>query len=439
MHHEDEIHSSREVRTAEMAVPTDPGWRQAIIPVAITLAVQSLISMTAVSLPVFMPVAAGELGFSPSYIGLFVTLIYVGATISSPVSGYFIDRFGPIGVSQLCLLLSAAGLAVVSLASIPWMVLGALIIGLGYGPVTPASSYLLSRTTPARIMAMVFSIKQTGVPLGGAMAGAFVPHLVIYFGWRASLWVVGACSLFLMILAWPFRKYYDRNRGKNARLSWSHLFAPLKMVFLHSGLRQIGAASFFYASMQLCLISFLVAYLTADAGMTLILAGIMLSAAQTSGIVGRIIWGALADRYNNPRLVLGVLGVAMAVGAVSTAMFSGGWPHWAVLLGCVVFGAAAIGWNGVYLAEVARLVKAEEVAAATGGSLFVTFSGVLLGLPIFSVIVDSTGSYPAGFVIAGVCSAICGTVLCFSAPSVKKRGKQSRNRETGDQSRPSGP
>jgi MFS family permease len=67
---------------------------------------------------------------------------------------------------------------------------GAFIMGLGYGPVTPASSHLLARNAPLGIMALVFSIKQTGVPLGGAMAGAIVPHLVIFCGWRRTALLV---------------------------------------------------------------------------------------------------------------------------------------------------------------------------------------------------------------------------------------------------------
>jgi len=63
---------------------------------------------------------------------------------------------------------------------------GTLIMGIGYGPVTPASSHLLVRTKPYSMMSIVFSIKQPGVPRGGAMAGAVAPHLGIFCGWKMS-------------------------------------------------------------------------------------------------------------------------------------------------------------------------------------------------------------------------------------------------------------
>jgi MFS family permease len=165
MHQADDSLPLAEVEFIETPAPGAWGERLSILPIAITLAVQALVSMTAVAVPVFMPVVAGELQYPASYVGIFVTIIYLGATLAAPVSGYFIDRFGAISVSQICLFLCALGLALFTCASIPWMVSGALIIGFGYGPVTPASTHLLVRTTPVSLIAMVFSIKQTGVPM----------------------------------------------------------------------------------------------------------------------------------------------------------------------------------------------------------------------------------------------------------------------------------
>jgi MFS family permease len=186
------------------------------------------------------------------------------------------------------------------------------------------------------------------------------------------------------------------------------------MTMTHPGLRRIVIASFFFSTMQLCLISFIVTYLIKDVGVTLIEAGIVLSTAQASGIIGRIVWGALADRWVKPRLMLGILGIAMAAGALSAAVFSPQWPYPAILIVCALFGAAAIGWNGVYLAEVARVATLEHAGAATGGSLFFTFCGILFGLPAFSLIVERADSYPFGFGIMAAVTFACGAVLSFS-------------------------
>jgi MFS family permease len=399
------------------AAPMPPTRSGVILPVALTLAVQALVSMSTVAIPVFMPVAAGELNLPPSYVGIIMSLVYLGATVCAPVSGYFVDRFGAIGLSQICLILTALGLGAVSIPTIPTVIAGTLLMGIGYGPVTPASSHLLVRTTPYSMMSVVFSIKQTGVPLGGALAGAIVPHLVAFFGWKlAALWV-GAGGILLCIGLSPFRKRFDRERTHSSRLSWKNAGQAIRMTMRQPELRQIVIASFFFSTMQLCLVSFIVTYLIAHVGMTLVQAGMALSVAQGCGIIGRIMWGALADRLVKPRLMLGLLGIAMTAGALAAAAFEPHWPYPAVLIVCAVFGAAAIGWNGVYLAEVARVATTEHAGEATGGSLFFTFLGVLLGLPAFSLIIDMTGSYALGFGIAAMATLACGAVLAFSRAS----------------------
>lgn len=384
---------------------------------ALTLAVQAAVSMSAIAVPVLMPVASGELNVPPSYVGIFMSLIYLGATASAPLSGYFVDRFGPIGVSQACLGLTALGLGAVAIPSVPMVAAGTLLMGVGYGPVTPASSHLLVRTTPYAMMSVVFSIKQTGVPLGGALAGAIVPHLVAHFGWKLSAICVGALCVALGLGLQPFRKRFDRERSRLSRLSWKNVSRAIEITMLQPGLRQIVLSSFFFSTMQLCLVSFIVTYLIEAVGMTLVRAGIVLSAAQASGIIGRVVWGALADRLVKPRRLLGFLGIAMAAGALSAAAFSPQWPYAAILTVSALFGAAAIGWNGVYLAEVARVATPEHAGTATGGSLFFTFLGILLGLPAFSLIIDLSDSYAVGFGVAAAATLACGAVMAFSQPS----------------------
>ena len=63
----------------------------------------------------------------------------------------------------------------------------------------------------------------------------------------------------------------------------------------------------------------------------------------------------------------------------------------------LLFGATAIGWNGVYLAEVSRLAGEAEASRATGGSLAITFAGVVATPPIFGALAVATDSYEIGF------------------------------------------
>ena len=52
---------------------------------------------------------------------------------------------------------------------------------------------------------------------------------------------------------------------------------------------------------------------------------------------------------------------------------------WLLLAVIGLFGASAVGWDGVYLAEVARQAPPSQASVVTGGTLFITFRGVVLG------------------------------------------------------------
>src|SRR3546814_7629105 len=117
-----------------------------------TLAVQSLVAMCPLTLPAVAPAVADSLGISTTYLGLYIAFAYIGAMASSLLAGGFVRRFGAIRASQIGLLLCAAGVAISVLPSPISMAIGAVLIGLGYGPITPASSHLLARSTPAHRM-----------------------------------------------------------------------------------------------------------------------------------------------------------------------------------------------------------------------------------------------------------------------------------------------
>ena len=179
-------------------------------------------------------------------------------------------------------------------------VVGAILLGAGYGPVTPASSHILARSTPPQRLSLVFSLKQTGVPLGGALAGA---------------------------------------------------------------------------------------------------------------VVARVGWGVIADRWGRPMRLLGLVAIAMGAAAVATGQFTPQWPLAAVALACAAFGATAIGWNGVYLAQVARLAPPGKAGDATGGSLVFTYAGVLFGPPAFTLLVGGGVSYASAYVMLAMPAVACGLWL----------------------------
>lgn len=375
-----------------------------------TLAIQALATLMVLAPPVFAGLAAPAFGVSADHIGVFTAVVYAAAVLSTGMSGGPVRRYGAIRVSQAALLIGAAGLALLASASIWLGLIGAVFIGVGYGPMTPASSHLLIRQTPPARRALVFSIKQTGVPLGGVLAGLAVPPLAIPFGWRGAALAVAAVSAVLAIVCEPLHKSLDDDADPSAA-GGSHIVAAVNMVLGEPVLRRLALASLSYSAMQLCVSAFVVNFLTGRAGMALVAAGVVMAVLQAAGIAGRILWGWTADRLLSARQVLSLLGLAIGATGALLALVGPGWPLALVLIVAAALGAVALGWNGVFLAEVARLAPTGSAGMATGGALALTFVGALLGPPIFGAIIDATGSYRVAFFIAAAAAALSGIAI----------------------------
>jgi len=366
----------------------DRSW----LTLTVTTAIQALVSMAALTMPVLASLIGASMGISSTIVaGALAAVVYLGAMLGTLLAGAMVQRWGAVRTSQLGLVLCAAGLG---LASAGWMsmaFMGAFVIGLGYGPITPASSHLLVRSTAPRHMSLVFSIKQTGVPLGGLLAGALAPALGLLMGWRATLVALAVPCLVVAFASQGLRARLDRDSNPNAAMKWRRVFEPVGMVMKVAPLRRLALCSLLFTGAQLSVTAYSVVYLHEVLGVGLVEAGLMLSVAQCGGIMGRIGWGYASDAWMGARITLMVLAAVMASGALGMALLTVGSPAWVMTTVMLCFGAAAIGWNGVYLAEVARSAPKGLAAAATGGTLFFTFFGNVIAPLVLSGVVYALG------------------------------------------------
>jgi nitrate/nitrite transporter NarK len=211
------------------------------------------------------------------------------------------------------------------------------------------------------------------------------------------------------------RAVYDSGRDRSRRLFAPGLLAgPLRLVLSDPALRRLALASCAYSGMQVTFTAFLVTYLHDGLGMPLVLAGAVLSAAQACGVGGRVLWGIVADRFVPPHRVLGGLGLGMTASALVTAAFTPAWPLAAIVAVCMVYGGTAVAWNGVFLAQVARLSPPGKAGEVTGGSTFLTFGGVVVLPAAFSAVTSASGSYVFGFAAAAALTLVS-SIACFRA------------------------
>ena len=378
---------------------------------AVTFGIQAALAAGIYAPPTLAPSAHAELGVRASAVGLFTALSYLCAALSSALGGPLIARLGPMRVSQICLGLCALGLFAVATAWLPLVLVGAILIGMAYGPATPASSQILVALTPARLRATILSLKQTGVPAGGVAVGAFVPAIASSLSWRGAVVALGLVCTVLALGCEAVRERLDASGG---RASPRHTFDPLEPLRLareDARLRQLASVAFLYSGAQLCFATYLVVYLVEVGQVSLYVAGAGMSMFMLGGIVGRILWGALADATRQGRKVLAGLGAGSGLMALTLIGLTPGWSRGVALVACVLCGITAIAWNGVQLAEVARRAPEGRIAAATGMSMVFSYLGVVVAPLLFWLLHTLTGTYAAGFALSASFSFLGAIVL----------------------------
>ena len=190
---------------------------------------QSFVTIGKVLPAILAPAIFDDLLINPSWLGVYVGIISIVALTVQVGCGSFIIRYGSLRISQISLLLTGIGLALAAPGFTYLMILSAVAIGASASS-TPASSHLLGRYSPTQYAPLVFSIKQTAVPLGLLSAGLLGPFLTEAYDWRVALLAVaGACVVFTITLE-ILRAKFDEDRDERKKIQLSDFRGTVTLV-----------------------------------------------------------------------------------------------------------------------------------------------------------------------------------------------------------------
>ena len=391
------------------------GAMPAILPRAIAMMalLQALVALAIFSISVTAPVT----GLTVQSVAYFQALLCVVAATMSLLSGKLCSRFGPIRVAQGCALAVAAGALLLAGASVVqltlgWLLCAAVLFGLAFGPETPASSAFLSPLTPPARRPLVFSIRQTGNQIGAIFGSLLLPGLAIV-AVPSAFGLVAAMALLACYLLGTMRRH--ESPASDSRAASTRVLDGWRRIWADPGLSLLAIPVFAFAAMQICLNSFLALHAVRAWGWSPVQAGMLLALAQGGGLIGRLLWGALASHYSTARAWLAGIGAGMSacallIGVVGMDGANVNMPGLLVL--AFVFGLTASGWNGVLLAEVARLSPGFE-AANTGALLTLSYVGLVLG-PLAYWLTVSPATPGGGFIALAVAGLVGTLSLCFT-------------------------
>jgi len=252
------------------------------------------------------------------------------------------------------------------------------------------------------MMSLIFSIKQTGVPVGGALAGVLVPPLVLAFGWRWGAFFAGCAFLVICI---PLSLKVIRapenlglepdgnapppsdslatarwSRAESADVSAAEALKTVAFWYLaFSMLVRVGTQS----TMMVHFIPIMV-----WKGITQERAALLLSAFALLNLMFHFLLGWIADRVNKPRLLS--LWMFLPVSAIFVLI--AGESSWTLWLFAVLYSALDAAFP-VTWAISGDFFGRRHFATIRGNMTFFYMWGSAFGPVIAGYVYDQTQSY----------------------------------------------
>ncbi len=386
----------------------------AVVTLAHALGAFSILSVAPLS-----PFLLDSFHLSRTQAGLFLPAIYLGGVLMSLPAGWLTDRLGVrltlvIGQGITGVMFGLAGLGLGFPALLAILFLG----GFGWAVLNPATGKAIVEWFAPRERGLAMGVKQTGLTLGGIAAALLLPPLALVTGWRRALEVAASTSLLsaaLVGLAYRTprtqRRETPADRPRLAEIA-TFLGRPGLLVVFGCGLALSIAQS--------SVLAYLVLYAKDALGVSVVGAGRLLALAQAGGTGGRLWWGIVSDWLFGGRRRPGLIITAL-VGAAMYAIFAGGLvsPRLAIPL-AVAAGGGAFGWVGLYFALVAEIGGVRYAGSLTGVAVAFAWSGVLVGPPIFGLILDATGSYTLPWLVLSTNGLLVAMALSRLRPLVQR-------------------
>jgi MFS family permease len=405
------------------------GWRAIMLIATFAMLFQQAFSYVCqMVLPILADRIAQDFGISRGWLGLYLFIQNLVAIVAAIGCGGFILRYGPLRVSQWALFSMATSLLLIATGWLWIYPLGAILLGAA-SMSTPASSHILARVCPPRLAPLVFSIKQTGVPVGSLIGGLLVPALLgfvfysaavgrtIRLGTYGSAFAIALIVFAVAIALQPLRAYFDRERDPRSRLAISDLSQTLRLVLTNYPLRDIAFSAFAFGGLQSMFAGFFILYLIDGLGYSETEAGTIFALSSLSAIVGRILWGILGGAWVSARALMAGIGLFAAIAALLMAMIDRSWSAGGITAVAVLYNVTALSWHGILLAETARLAPPDKVGGVTGGVLAFTSVAMMIYPAVYGGLLAYTGSYAIGFALGALPALLAFGI--FSRPPVE--------------------
>jgi len=303
---------------------------------------------------------------SDAAVGILAGLSNIATIFGLFVIGRILDHRGergPITVGLFILSLAAIIMAV----SPDYLVFGfaMMLIGVGYVPIQPGGTKAVLGWFPPGSHGWVVGVRQSALPLSGALIAYFLPRELTAMGWRTSALLIAAFLTFICSLFWS--SYRNYNAAQSSLAAKGSLYKSAKKIMQTPGFSSATILGISLVSIQTTISIFWVIYLQRKAALSLAPAADDFFRIQIAGAAGRIIlsWAA-SHFYQGPRrtVILCCVGVAFLLPLTMVPLVASCFPArvgFGILIGFFVFG-----WYGPWVTWLAELTPPQGVGEMLG-------------------------------------------------------------------------
>jgi MFS family permease len=377
----------------------------------IALLAQITVSMVTQGVPILAPFLQADLGLTRGQVGLFNSAIMAGSLVSMFAAGWVVDvrgeraalMWGNLLVGVFCVTVAATQSFLTALLAL-------FAAGMGASFPTPAGSKAVMSWFPVAKRGMAMGVRQTGIPIGGALAAASLPAIAALMGWRIAVVVSGMTCFMAVVVCWFGYRSPDHTPGGHAAVV-PRKKQPLRAI-LTKDIALLGAAGALLPLGQFALLTYLALYLQETQRIAVTTTATLLVGAQIAGAAGRILWGIWSDRWfrqqRKPALVWA--NALAASGSLVLGWLPHGVPFWIISLVVLVYAFNTIGWHGSWIAMLAEIAGPDKQGRTLGMAMTLMYPGIIALPPLFGLLVDYTHSWRLAWSAAAAVLAV-GTAL----------------------------
>ena len=345
------------------SLPRAPGFRGWRI-VWVAFAAQAFaVGFTIIPYGLFTPSIEREFETSTALSQLGLGFFTVVMTLAGPVVGPLLDRHSIRGLMSAGALLLSGSFLALSLATQLWQ------IGLLFGVLTAVGVTMLGPLAATTVVAKWFERRRglavglaaMGVPAGGLVLVPLAGSLIEALGWRATLQIFAALNLLIVPFLWSTVRNRPEDVGQlpdGEPALESDAAAPAGAGLMWSSAAILRTRSFWALALGVGIVfgfgggwNANVPKFGQDLGHSLARMSQLMGIGAGLGIPGTLIFGALADRFDNRRLLW--VSIAVQIGALLVLRSQPGFTWLAGAL--FVFGLSAGGMLPVYASLIGRL------------------------------------------------------------------------------------